>query len=151
MSEMQQGAQPLFDPDRKALHGVHAKTARQAEFRGATKISRRFSSPTPMGLRHAAALALVSRYLMAPPPLRRQQWKVSVLRPPLSSWLILDSFDSAAQCKAKSAEIKTKADARIAKYESTKFAWDPMLAVLEGELEAECIATDDPRLKEGIP
>jgi hypothetical protein len=94
-----------------------------------------------MNLRHAAALTLVGWYLMSPP------WKDSthsewLIHAPLSQWVVIDQFDTAAECKQNwmfwfhgwLAEKPPK---------------DPKdeEAVYE-HLKGQCVATDDPRLKE---
>ncbi len=93
--------------------------------------------------RHALALALVGWYLMAPP--------YGDTRPniPLSEWVVEHVFDSAQECdevyhrwrsiNEKVAEAGTKPDPALDK-------------LTVGEIwvygQAECIASDDPRLKE---
>ena len=93
--------------------------------------------------RHAAALVLVSWYLMVPPPIAHSSVPVD-LDAPLSKWRIFSSHDSAAQCEqglvafykaAKTELIANPADER----DRTQFY----------QLEnSQCVASDDPRLKE---
>jgi len=100
-----------------------------------------------MKLRHAAALALVGWYLMLPPvrstsPLSPAT-KMAATRSdcydanaPISRWQTIEAFDTAEQCKAA----------------SSKSAWSHRQHGLDcglasAWLDAQCIATDDPRLK----
>ncbi len=54
-----------------------------------------------MKLRHAAALALVGWYLMAPPMPVDGQGSARILRnAPLRNWTLVRSFDSARNCEA---------------------------------------------------
>jgi hypothetical protein len=56
-----------------------------------------------MKLSHTAALALVGWYLMVPPQIPLPGGKLGIGAPdtnaPLSEWSILDTFDSATECK----------------------------------------------------
>lgn len=96
-------------------------------------------------LTHAAALALVGWYLMLPTP--HDSTLRYVPRLPLSQWTVIQSFDSADDCEEIHArgEAKTKKDLHKVK--------DPDTASPAGRLaflytQAECVATDDPRLRE---
>jgi len=85
--------------------------------------------------RHAAALALVGWYLMVPPRNLHPFVKGDSVdtTAPLSKWIHLASSDSAKECETRKAEyLNTVAQDR----DLAQFAVD-----------AECIATDDPRLK----
>jgi hypothetical protein len=92
-----------------------------------------------MKLRHAAALALVGWYLMAPPvtpcpdDCGADHQHVDTAAP-LSKWKMIESFDTAEGCHRwqHQAELKLTAD--------TYTAWTRAH-------RSECIATDDPRLK----
>ncbi len=97
-----------------------------------------------MNLRHAAALALVGWYLMAPPPNQNPNRPQAVIdgTAPLSKWWHLDEFDTAKECKtvreqgreqAKHSGIDTPDRAKELLYAQRTLS--------------ECIATDDPRLK----
>ncbi len=102
-----------------------------------------------MNPRHAAALALVGWYLMMPPPksivilpranLTTQWTTPDHLPPPLAKWLIEDGYDSATQCsESKQQMMQSAADPK-----------NPMNPMARAEwLGIQCIATDDPRLKE---
>jgi hypothetical protein len=89
---------------------------------------------TVMKLRHATALALVGWYLMTPPP--------DNLKAPISAWEISASYDTAEQC---SLEQQTFFDTAI-KQRSLNLG--KLRAGNEAMLHAQCIASDDPRLKE---
>jgi hypothetical protein len=91
-----------------------------------------------MRLRHAAAFALAGWYLVEPPRLP-PSYHVDQSAP-LSQWSLLGSFDSATECTI----------------ELGRFASNPPRYPNEPDLEksesdrmhmAQCIATDDPRLK----
>jgi hypothetical protein len=107
-----------------------------------------------MSPRHAAALALVGWYLMVPP-----------IAPPdpgtdLKYWSNEGSFDTAAECRAASDELvykfghmsnkdwKSWDDGYFAHYHThLDRAWT--LDHFKGlAVASQCIATDDPRLKE---
>ena len=85
-----------------------------------------------MNPRHAAALALVGWYLMAPPPFphAKSPFALDDTRP-LAQWKLINSFDTAAACKARSTSIRDS----------------PVDAVAAIGNAAQCIASDDPRLK----
>jgi hypothetical protein len=81
-------------------------------------------------LRHAAALASVGWYLMVPPRENDNSAKLRIV--PLAEWI--DSFDTAKECRDAGLE------------EEHQYAKDPLEADEYGTWE--CIATDDPRLRE---
>jgi hypothetical protein len=93
---------------------------------------------------HAAALLSVGWYLMAPPltsrrgPIDRQAH--------LAKWETWFAFDTAAECQAR---VKTLTDAAIRRLKALPVAVvsDQRIADLR-TLSAQCVATDDPRLKE---
>jgi hypothetical protein len=84
-----------------------------------------------MKLSHAAALALVGWYLMAP-PVHAPNHKVD-FHAPLAKWTILGSFDKAEDCEM--ADLRLRQTPQTTKGLSVWEAADL------------CIATDDPRLK----
>ena len=95
-----------------------------------------------MNLRHAAALALVGWYLMVPPPVVHSS--VRDLDAPLSKWGIFSTHDSAAEC-----EQGLVAFYKLAKTELVANPSDERDRIQFYQLESsQCIATDDPRLKE---
>ena len=86
-----------------------------------------------MNVRHAAALALVGWYLLVP---LRENENSAKLRydVPLGEWVYVDSFDTAKECTddaVKEQQLREKDPLEADQYAS----W-------------QCIATDDPRLKE---
>src|SRR5882724_6408228 len=94
--------------------------------------------------RHAAALALVGWYLMIPPltnrtgPIEREA--------PLVKWETWTSFDTAAECQAR---IETLTGAAIGRLKAqTAAAATPQRIMDLRLLSAQCVANDDPRLKE---
>jgi hypothetical protein len=101
--------------------------------------------------RHAAALALVGWYLMVPSngPNARQS-------DPLSKWRVHRSYDSAEECQA-AIDAHRRVLAEHEQDHSRDKKLTPSQRVEEATKEAEwewefgpaqCIATDDPRLKE---
>jgi len=105
-----------------------------------------------MSIHHAAALALVGWYLMTPPfvsvgpNLHDASLDRSIpdSEAPLSKWQWSGSFDSVASCQHEQEKQITEAQKR-----------ELALPVAERDREVEidfwlgeCIATDDPRLKE---
>jgi hypothetical protein len=84
-----------------------------------------------MRLRHAAALALVGWYLMVPP---FQRGGVN-LDAPLRSWRLFGSYDTAKDCE----------DDHLEMVEKSKHAAPSGHLIIE---LAQCIASDDLRLKE---
>jgi hypothetical protein len=84
-----------------------------------------------MRLRHAAALALVGWYLMVPP---FQRGGVN-LDAPLRSWRLFGSYDTANDCE----------DDHLEMVEKSKHAAPSGHLIME---LAQCIASDDLRLKE---
>jgi hypothetical protein len=83
--------------------------------------------------RHAAALALVGWYLMIPP--RGHDPQTFDDHAPLASWFVFSAHDAAHECEG----------AKFLNREGHKQSGDPMKAAMDS---AQCIATDDPRLKE---
>ena len=98
-----------------------------------------------MTLRHAAALALVGWYLMMPPYTGRH---LSV-EAPLSKWLIYTSTDSAAECvDLQMATVKLLDGKQITDRNGVITDKGSKAIALDFALRhAQCVATDDPRLK----
>jgi len=98
-----------------------------------------------MKLRHAAALALVGWYLMLPPTAKG---KLN-LRAPLSEWEMGIPYDQADQCLAAIREIANGPRPFVPVDADAKER--QRLHELDQRIEriahAQCIATDDPRLK----
>jgi hypothetical protein len=90
--------------------------------------------PRQMKLRHAAALALVGWYLMSPPHLHWNGQHVTFsLDAPLREWKVVQPFDEAWKCDKRL--MQNVVECGTCPLESL---W----------LSAQCIATDDPRLKD---
>jgi hypothetical protein len=116
-----------------------------------------------MNLRHAAALALVGWYLMVAPLQSRENWDSLVPNPPFGRWFTRDAFDSADACGKARTELTTRMDNAT---EEDYHRWlagrpssdellrewsgqySPMSAIRLSNHQAQCVATDDPRLKE---
>ncbi|MFZ0890081.1 MAG: hypothetical protein WA005_16675 [Candidatus Binataceae bacterium] len=108
-------------------------------------------------LRHAAALALVGWYLMTPPTvpfpgqvgiraetlMKSGRWWTDV-NAPLSHWQIAESFDSAEDCE----DMKSKMVRDFTRHEGADHPSSSYKAAYRvAESQAQCIASDDPRLK----
>ena len=111
--------------------------------------------------RHAAAFALVGWYLMTPAllyfpkgtrdingqPIPR--WVIAGWgrpgQPEFSQWNIMGSYDTAVDCEAEKAALALTVPAGTQDPEA--FA----AALPQVKKSAQCIATDDPRLKEKTP
>jgi len=111
-----------------------------------------------MKFRHVAALALTGWYLMLPPDRLAQEGALFLYTDnrdaPLTEWLVVQSFDTAAHCEAKRKADFTNADRQtrefaISKHADRDFAADRQALSLTVLKKGErCGATDDPRLKE---
>ena len=101
-----------------------------------------------MNLRHAAALALVGWYLMLPPEQGGPgQFNIHA---PLSQWSLEGSFDTVDDCKRGQQDGLGKwfsAGEDAIKHAQTKER-DKDLLMVAWYNYGECIASDDPRLKE---
>ena len=93
--------------------------------------------------RHAAALALVGWYPMM--PTRYGSTDTLTLRSdlPLSKWTISQAFDSADDCETTLAAMEKRYNRFIKEGADTP---DKKLAILYGL--AQCVSTDDPRLRD---
>ena len=105
-----------------------------------------------MNLRHAAALALVGWYLMIPPV----EFKGTATIPksvfvasnaPFSEWEMSGSFDTAKECEAARPAIGTPSDFRHQSADDAAAKIRMSAIVAFAKRYAQCIATDDPRLK----
>ena len=101
-----------------------------------------------MNLCHAAALALVGWYLMAPPSVlttddRGKSIPFADQSAPLSHWRIVQSFDSAARCQKAAAELL---DASLSVKPKRPETRSEVGARLGWAMAYKCVATDDPRL-----
>jgi len=111
-----------------------------------------------MRLGHAAALALTGWYLMAPPVGASPEIGYYVdIRKPISAWRMLSPHDTAKECdEAARRALRTKIEQNGGKpiYSMPAPKTETELGLLlrkmqiESYYRAECIATDDPRLKE---
>jgi hypothetical protein len=89
-----------------------------------------------MKLRHAAALALVGWYLLAPPASDiGKRWLLTDDSEPLAKWKLVNSFDSASECR----------DDLLVRLNGAKKTNQASTRFVES---FKCIASDDPRLKE---
>jgi hypothetical protein len=113
-----------------------------------------------MNARHAAALVFVGWYLMVPPVMgtsNDSQAKDSLIAP-LGYWTLIEPYESLSLCQERVLQMKLVAyrdnhetDAQVLK-ENTASGSVPIMTVAEARkwdiaiANAECIATDDPRL-----
>ncbi|MGO9056161.1 MAG: hypothetical protein ACLQU2_02055 [Candidatus Binataceae bacterium] len=107
-----------------------------------------------MKLRHAAALALVGWYLLISPTTDQNQ---ADLEAPLSKWQNAGSFDSASDCEAIRRRVtkdlwseKDQLEWRFRLKDIKRSGHSPVsyseyAKRLQG---AQCVSSDDPRLKE---
>ena len=86
-----------------------------------------------MKLRHAAALALVGWYLLAPPLYKGEVDE----KAPLKEWTVLQSFGTVTECSQWLSVLLHKANL------------DPAIrtVVKHRLLATSCMSSDDPRLK----
>ena len=97
--------------------------------------TRAISISTLMNSRRIAALAIaiLGWYLMIPPRTAHDHVTFDD-HAPLASWFVFSAHDAAHECEG----------AKFLNREAHKQSGDPMKAALDS---AQCIATDDPRLK----
>jgi hypothetical protein len=95
-----------------------------------------------MKFHHAAALALLGWYLMLPRALWVNGKLVIQDRAPLSTWYNKASFDTARECREFLYAVKQVGSQHVTKDPEVIAAWK------EGMAAGQCIASDDPRLKE---
>jgi len=92
-----------------------------------------------MNPRHAAALALVGWYLMVPPiELTRSGERAFNFYAPLSQWYRWDFYQTARECWDVDHDLFVRSESVL--------RIDPMDDAANAYLEAQCIASDDPRL-----
>jgi hypothetical protein len=101
--------------------------------------------------RHLILLSLLGWYLMLPPAAQQQNglpWPDG--KAPISQWTIAESFDKAKACEAE-LDKRRKGFQQTYNKISHQFAvsefWTRFYVAAAGA--ATCVATDDPRLKEG--
>jgi hypothetical protein len=95
-----------------------------------------------MNPRHAAARALVGWYLMTPPPMSEPER--AGLSEPLGGWNIESSYDTATECTAAREALIQKGFTNFKPDAPVDSGASLMFALFRA---AQCIATDDPRLK----
>lgn len=107
-----------------------------------------------MNFRHSAALALVGWYLMVPPstPAGLTNPDATLINgsAPIAQWFIRSSYDSAQDCETAKMSGMLAALQIIKDTEKFKVMRekDPYLALDTIEkATAQCVSTDDPRLK----
>jgi hypothetical protein len=119
-----------------------------------------------MKSRHAVALALVGWYLLLPPIISGPLTNGQIGRKlsdgePYSRWKAWGSYDSASECEAQRQLLFSRSAAEAGKIASASgcgsaAGCDPIVpnspTTLKGlelvrQMVAECIASDDPRLK----
>jgi hypothetical protein len=102
---------------------------------------------------HAAALSLVGWYLIVPPPAhdpKRPQALVDGLAP-ISEWVVQEVFDTARECREARDAGKEEFKEALKR---SDFGNKPMAKnrideiTLVQKFSEECVASDDPRLKE---
>ncbi|MGA7873129.1 MAG: hypothetical protein WCA22_19750 [Candidatus Binatus sp.] len=90
---------------------------------------------------HATALALVGWYLMVPPLERFPNgWEAFDFNAPLSQWDRWDSYYTAREC--------SDVDRNLIERSQSILHIDPQNEAANAYLQARCMASDDPRLKE---
>ncbi len=107
-----------------------------------------------MKSRHAVALALVGWYLMIPPYPTPSYWQqirglegCPDRNTPLSQWTIQGVFDTAEQCKNELTTYKRWTALRTRDKKNSDNRCDGFTPELLASSDAQCIASDDPRLK----
>src|SRR5512146_1281687 len=104
--------------------------------------------------RHVAALALSGWYLMVP----RIETDIRKMKPagsawvfkydaPIKDWTLNQSFDTAAKCEMRRMELWHEGEAVERLHKRPQLLTLNEAARIAG-MKAQCIATDDPRLKE---
>ena len=88
-----------------------------------------------MTLSSAASLALVSWYLILPPSLSKGSKEKSMTA--LSHWTVVREFDAEKDCDAERVK-SSRGDSTLGKYRGMP---------PEEIYDAQCVQTDDPRLK----
>jgi len=97
--------------------------------------------------RHAAALALVGWYLMQPP---LDSGDRPDAKAPLSQWQESGAFDNAAECNKERFDTIKMYEKMLADAQQSKASHDSVDMLQRASLafwKAQCIASDDPRLK----
>jgi hypothetical protein len=92
--------------------------------------------------RHTAALALVGWYLMVPQVINTTGGYLADFNSPLSRWAVNSVFDSASECDPMQTGVVLKGQSDMKKAPIRSMEW----AIAQSLTQAQCIATDDPRL-----
>ena len=99
--------------------------------------------------RHAAALALVGWYLIAPPTALKKSKDIEIRSDaPLHEWMKLGSYDSVKDCESAKATLTAKHRLHGESLEQTKQNLRIQNFWTFAQEFSLCIASDDPRLKE---
>jgi hypothetical protein len=93
-----------------------------------------------MNLRHAAALAVAGWYVMVPP--------FGALQTPVGKWHIVKAFDSAKQCQSYRDALVLAGEKELKSNTALSYETKSKGSEFFDATAAQCIATDDPRLKE---
>jgi hypothetical protein len=97
-----------------------------------------------MNYRHVAALALLGWYLMVPRFEHQGDRMTPADGAPLSTWTVSYAFDTAAECQAGKRSDQEVQAKRAKENPSNEY----FQALSEGSFRSQCIASDDPRLRE---
>lgn len=115
-----------------------------------------------MKIPHSVALALVGWYLMVPPDSNDKAAAIATANYDYSQWETIDSFDSAADCQSVLRGVRGIIAHRLKKnfnvsadvpgihsaiQHATSEDQLEWLKFAVGRLAAQCVASDDPRLK----
>jgi hypothetical protein len=102
-----------------------------------------------MKIRHAAALALVGWYLIAPPP-RTEDGTDYDPKAPLSEWQKIGKFETIEECRTYPARLPEIMHGFYVEHPEIGESGERRDNAVRKALlaQAQCVATDDPRLKE---
>ena len=101
-----------------------------------------------MKLRHTAALVLVGWYLMIPPPVPGAL-TVPDVGAFLGDWFIKSAFDTAKECEDYHSRIMESTKKDLPR--KNQLPKTPTAYVATAMLWSQCVASDDPRLKQHQP
>ncbi|HXK06920.1 MAG TPA: hypothetical protein VMS37_31285 [Verrucomicrobiae bacterium] len=99
---------------------------------------------------HAVAVSLLGWYLMLPPATGQNGIPQLVINAPIAHWTVAQSFDSSKECEKELDLRRTKFEKIYKKSNHDNVGeefWSGLY--LAAADSAECVATDDPRLREG--
>jgi hypothetical protein len=109
-------------------------------------VARRSANSRSMNLHHRVALALVGWYLMTPPVVRSGFVTAEEPSAPKSTWNIQRSFNTSAECHSARNKFLADPDKNVF-YPAESAKTVRYKSLSKRKVEAECIASDDPRLK----